>query len=179
MPKVITVRLTQAQREELARLERSRTLAPRVRERLEIIWRSDWGWSSPRIADALGLHEQTVRKYVKAFLVGGVAALADRPRSGRPAQVRAADLDALEQVLDAGAASGRAWTLPQMVRWLATERGVRISRGRVSVLLRRRRFRWKRTKRSVRHKQSDPERQVQAAADLATLRHCRGKRQRA
>ena len=169
MPMVIRVRLTQDQREAWARLSRSRTRAPRVRERIEIIWRCDLGWSSPRIAEALGLHEQTVRKYVKAFLVGGGAALADRPRSGRPPQVRAADRDALEAVLDASAAGGRAWTLPQMVRWLATERGVTIRRGRLSVLLRHRRFRWKRTKRSVGHKQKDPERQVQAAADLATL----------
>jgi transposase len=175
MPKVITVRLTDAHWAEWEQLWRARTLPPRVRERLEMIRYSDLGWSPPRIAAALEVHEQTVRKYVKAFRTGGFAALADRPRSGRPPQVTAADLDALEAMLDAAAADGRTWTLPQLVHWLATARGVRVSAGRLSVLLKARRFRWKRTKRSVRHKQQDPDRQRQAAADLASLHRCRGR----
>jgi hypothetical protein len=32
----------------------------------------------------LGAHEQTVRRYVKAFLAAGFDALPDRPRPGRP-----------------------------------------------------------------------------------------------
>jgi transposase len=177
MPKVITVRLTDAQWTEWQRLWQARTLAPRVRARLEMIRRSDLGWSPPRIADALGVHEQTVRKYVKAFVADGFAALADRPRSGRPPTVTVADRAALERLLDESAAAGRTWTLPQLVQWLATERGVPISTGRLSVLLTGRRFRWKRTKRSVRHKQTDPDRQRQAEADLASLHRCRGRQQ--
>ncbi len=177
MPRVIRVNLTEEQWTEWERLWRSRTLAPRVRERLEMIRRSALGWSPPRIAAALGTHEQTVRKYVTAFVAGGFAALHDRPRSGRPPQVTAADLDALEVLLDESAAVGRTWTLPQLVHWLATERGVTVSAGRLSVLLKTRRFRWKRTKRSVRHKQQDPDRQRQAAADLASLHRCRGRQQ--
>ena len=111
------------------------------------------------------------------MLVGGFAALHDRPRSGRPPQVTAADLDALEVLLDESAAVGRTWTLPQLVHWLATERGVTVSAGRLSVLLKTRRFRWKRTKRSVRRKQQDPDRQRQTAADLASLHRCRGREQ--
>jgi transposase len=176
MPRVIHVRLTEAQWQEWEQLWRARTLAPRVRERLEMIRRSDLGWSPPRIATALGVHEQTVRKYVKAFRVGGFAALADRPRSGRPPAVTPADLAALDHLLDASAAAGRTWTLRQLVRWLAAERGVTISAGRVSVRLKQRRIRWTRTYRSVRHKQKDPARQAQAEADLASLHRCRGRR---
>lgn len=179
MPRVIRVCLSEEQRAEWERLWRQRTLAPRVRERLEMIRQSALGWSPPRIARAMGAHEQTVRKYVKAFAAGGFAALEDRPRAGRPPQVTAADLAALDALLDASAASGRTWTLPQLVQWLAQERGVTISAGRLSVRLKARRFRWKRTYRSVRHKQKDPDRQAQAEADLASLHRCRGKRKRA
>ena len=179
MPRVIDVRLTEAQWQEWEHLWRARTLAPRVRERLDMIRLSDLGWSPPRIAAALGGHEQTVRTYVKAFLAGGFAALADRPRSGRPPAVTPADLAALDHLLDTSAAAGRTWTLPQLVRWLAAERGVTISAGRLSVLLGSRRIRWKRTYRSVRHKQKNPARQVQAEADLASWHRCRGKRKRA
>lgn len=179
MPKVITVRLTDAQWTEWPRWWQAGPLAPRVRERLEMIRRSNLGWSPPRIAAALGMHEQTVRQYVQAFVAGGVAAVADRPRSGRPPTVTAADLAALERLLDESAAAGRTWTLPQLGQWLATARGVTVSAGRLSVVLTGRRFRWKRTYRSVRHKQQDRDRHRQAEADLASLHRCRGKRQAA
>ena len=177
MPKVIRIALTPEQRADLNRRARARELAPRLRDRLEMVRLSDLGWSIPRIAVTLGTHEQTVRKYIKAFLAGGFDALPDRPRSGRPPAVSAADLAALEQVLDESAASGRTWTLAQQVRWLAAIRGVSVSAGHLRRLLHARRFRWKRTKRSVRHKQKDPTRQAQAEADLATLHLCKGQRQ--
>ena len=58
------VALTPEQRAELQRRARERVLAPALRDRLEMIRLSDLGWSVPRIARALGRHEQTVRKYV-------------------------------------------------------------------------------------------------------------------
>jgi transposase len=179
MPRVIRVRLTEEQWTEWERRWRQRSLAPRVRERLEMIRRSDLGWSPPRIAAAMGVHEQTVRKYVKAFLTGGFDALADRPRTGRPPTVTRTDLDALAVLLDESAAVGRTWTLPQAAQWLTTERGVTVSTGRLSVLLKQRRFRWKRTKRSVRHKRKDPDRQRQAEVDLASLHRCSGRQPQA
>jgi putative transposase len=109
-----------------------------------------------------------VRKHLKAFAAGGFAALADRPRSGRRPRLRAADLAAVEALLDRDAAGERTWTLPQLVDWLAGEREVAISANRLGRLLRQRRFRWKRTKRSVQHK-ADPVRQAEKEADLRTL----------
>ena len=77
----------------------------------------------------------------------------------------------MEARLDADAASGaRTWTLGQLAAWLAEERGVTISADRLGVLLKRRDFRWKRTKRATSHKQGDGLRQAQAAADLALWR---------
>ena len=83
--------------------------------------------------------------------------------------MRPADLAALGQVLDAAAAIGQTWTRPQLVRWLAQQRGVAISPQRLGVLLRRERFRWKRTKRSVRHLQKDPALHDAATAALESL----------
>jgi transposase len=84
--------------------------------------------------------------------------------------VTRADLDAVGQVLDTAAARGETWTTPRLQQWLATERGVRISTGRLGVLLRRERLRWKRTKHSVRHLQKDPALQAAATAHLESLR---------
>ncbi len=169
MPKVIRVRLTDAQRGALNERARARTLAPRLRERLEMVRLSDLGQTIPQIARALDLHEQTVRTYLNAFLADGFAALPDRSMPGRPPTVTRADLDAVGRLLDASAQDGRAWTVAHLRQWLATERHVRISAGRLAALLRRERFRWKRTQRSVRHMQKDSSLQDAAQAHLESL----------
>ncbi len=151
---MIRIALTPAQREALRARTREPGIAPRTRDRLEMVRLADASWTVPRIARHLGAHEQTVRKYVKAFLAGGFAALPDRPRPGRPPTVTAAHLDALEALLDA---SGRTWTTAQLVAWLDAEHGVRVHPDHLSRLLHARRFGWKRTVASVAHKRRDPD----------------------
>ena len=158
--------LTDEQRTELRQRGRQPGLAPRARERLEMIALADAGWNIPRIARHLAVHEQTVRKYVTAFLAGGFDRLADRPRPGRPRRLTDVHLTALERLLDT---TERTWTLPQLVGWLGREHSARVHPDYLRVLLKRRRFRWKRTKRTVRHK-GDPDRRAVAELELARLR---------
>lgn len=162
------IELTPGQRAELHRRARERVVPPRLRDRLEMVRLSDLGWSVPKIAAYLGAHEQTVRRCVKAFLGGGFAALPDRPRPGRPPTLTAAHLAAVERHLDAAAARGETWTAPRLAAWLAGTHGVRIDSEYLAARLRARKFRWKRTKRSVRHK-ADPDLQARAKADLEVL----------
>ncbi len=164
---MIRVVLTPAQHEDLRARTRETGTAPRTRDRLEMVRLADAGWSVPRIARHLGCHEQTVRKYVKAFLADGFAALPDRPRPGRPPTVTAAHLDALAALLDAG---GRTWTTPQLVDWLGREHGVRVHPDHLSRLLHARRFGWKRTVASVAHKRRDLDAYAAKVADLAALK---------
>jgi transposase len=161
--------LTPEQRTELQRRARERVIAPALRDRLEMVRLSDLGRSVPAIARDVGAHEQTVRKYVKAFLAAGWDALPDRPRPGRPPRLTEAHLLAVERLLDEAAATGtRTWSAPQLVQWLADEHRVRVTPKYLAECLAARRFRWKRTKRTVQHK-ADPVRQDQAKADLAAL----------
>jgi transposase len=163
------VTLTPEQRVQLQRRSRERVIAPALRDRLEMVRLSDLGWSVPEIARYLDKHEQTVRKYIKAFLEAGWDALPDRPRAGRPPTLTEAHLLAVERLLDAAAARGeRTWTAPQLADWLAKTHGVRVRPKYLGERLRRRKFRWKRTKRTVQHK-ADPDRQKEAQADLAVL----------
>lgn len=174
MPKVIRLELSMGDRDELARRLRARTTERREYERLRIIQAVGDGATIPQAAAALGLHEQTVRKFVGRFLGEGFAGLADRPRAGRPPRLTDDDLATVEARLDVDAATGaRTWTLPQLAAWLAEERGGTVTPDHLGARLRRRGFRWKRTKRSTTHKQKDPDRQEDAAADLALLRFCR------
>ena len=180
MPKVIRVELSAEERAEVERRLRARTTEHRAHERLAMIRAVADGATIPQAARALGVHEQTVRKFVTRFLAEGFAGLTDRPRAGRPPRLTEADLAAVEARLDADAATGaRTWTLPQLAAWLAEERGVTVSPAHLGERLKRRDFRWKRTKRSLAHNRTDPDRQEEAKADLALLRFCRGWRRSA
>jgi len=170
MPKILRVRLTAAQLADLNARARDRALSPRARERLEMVRLSHLGLTVPRIAAHLGRHEQTVRRVIAGFLADGFAALPDRPRPGRPAALSAAALAAVEQRLDADAAAGRTWTAPQLAAWLAAEHGVGVSPGWLSARLKARRFRWKRTRHSVRHKRRDPDLHAAKEAELEVLK---------
>lgn len=170
MPKIIRVTLTEEQLAELNERARSRALAPQERERLEMVRLSHLGLTVPRIAAHLGRHPQTVRRVVTAFLAGGFASLRDRPRSGRPAVLTGPVLAALEQRLDADAAAGRTWTAPQLAAWLRDEHRVSITPAWLAERLSARRFRWKRTRASLRHKQADPDLQAAKAAELGVLK---------
>jgi transposase len=162
------VTLDPARREELHRRTREASITPRTRDRLEMIRLSAAGLSVPRIARQMDCSEQTVRKYIKAYLEEGFAALPDRPHPGPPAKVKEKHLQALEQKLDE---TDRAFTAPQLADWLKSEHGVTVHPDHLRVLLHRRGFRWKRMKRSVEHKQSDPVAQEAAEIELEALKN--------
>ena len=167
----LRITLTPAERDDLARRLRATTTPHVVYERLQMIVAVADGATIPAAARALGHHHQTVRKFVKRFVAEGVAGLGDRPRCGRRPRLTEADLLAVEERLDADATSGtRTWTLGQAAGWLAETRGVTVTPAHLGEVLRRRDFRWKRTKRTTTHKQGDGLRQAEAAADLALWR---------
>jgi len=168
MPKLLTLRLTLEQRDEVRRRLDQDTLSARQRRRLAVVALADGGARVHEIAWRVGLSEQAVRAALHAFAARGFAGLADRPRTGRPPALGPADLAALEALLDRSGAAGRTWTLGQLAGWLLAERGVRLSTSRLSRVLRARRFRYKRAKRSVQHK-ADPAQQAAKEDDLGTL----------
>ena len=170
---MIRVELSPDQREELQQRTRQRGLSPQTRERLEMVRLADAGWNIPKIARYLGRQEATVRKHIKCFLAEGFDALPDRPRPGRPKKVTEEHLRAVEQLIDE---SERSFTAPQLVKWLQEEHGVQISTDRLCRLLKRRRYRWKRTKRSVAHKRKDPDLQAAKEAELEVLKKSGPKR---
>ena len=162
------VRLTAEQRVEWHRRWWAPGTTARERERLEILRQSARDRSVPWIAEQVGLHHETVRRVVKRFLAEGFAGLADRPRSGRPPTLTEADLVAVEALLDHAATIGETWTTPRLGTWLAETRQVHVNAEYLGARLRQRDFRWKRTKRSVRHKR-DPDLQERTAAALEVL----------
>jgi transposase len=134
-PVTLRVALTAGQRAELQQRLRQQALSPRLRRRLECIRLADQGWPVPRIAAQLGVDQATVRRTIRRLDCGG---LAGRPRCGRPPRLDGCDLDAVEELLAGAAARSETWTLARLAGWLAQARGVTISPGRLSVLVRQR-----------------------------------------
>ena len=91
------VHLDEEARQELNRRTHQPNLAPRTRDRLEMLRLSDAGWSIPKIARCLGCHEQTVRHWIKVFLLEGFDALVDLPRPGKPSAITQDILTAVRQ----------------------------------------------------------------------------------
>src|SRR5512138_912350 len=56
----------------------------RVSERIHFVLLSAQGYSPPEIGELMGYDLACVRVWLKAYRDGGVAALEDAPRSGRP-----------------------------------------------------------------------------------------------
>ena len=157
------VRLTDAQREELQRRAHEPGVMPRTRDRLEMVRLSDAGWSVPKIAAHLAIHEQRVRYYIKAFLAHGFDALPDRPHPGQPSSLTPAMVEAIRQELRQ---QERTWTAPQLADWVVERFGVRLTPDYLSRRLKRARIAYKRTGRSLKHKQK-PEEIEQKAAEMA------------
>src|SRR3954466_9480713 len=95
------------------------------------------GWPGGQIAKAFGVREDTVRFWRSAFITGGIEALKTSVAPG-PAPVKAeCALAVAEEVLSGPVADRPNWTLPRLADEIETRAGVRISRSRLSVVLRK------------------------------------------
>src|SRR5262245_57342088 len=144
------VALTDAQREELHRRAHAPGIKPRTRDRLEMVRLSAAGWSPPQIAAHLQISDKRVRHYLKAFLAGGFDALPDRPHPGQSSPLTPTIEEALRQQLRQ---EERTWTAEQLAVWVFEQFGVRLTPDALTRRLKRARIAWKRTSRSVKHKQ--------------------------
>jgi transposase len=153
------VRAVRAARGAVDAALRRRDLAPRVRERLEMVKGVALGQPLAEVARWSGRSERTVARWLRAFAAGGVAVLADAPRSGRPVRADAAYIAALERSVEAPprllGLLFDAWTSPRLSAYLAETTGVRLAPGWVRALLARQRFRTGRPKHTLGHLQ-DP-----------------------
>jgi transposase len=160
---MLRLTLTDDQRDALQRLRRDPTLTPLERDHVEIIVLAAGGWSAPTIGRHLGRCTATVRTSIKQFPEAGVDGLRCQrpgppPDTARRAQVAAA--------LDRLLAEVRTWTAGQLAAALVGE-GITLSTRQTRKYLRRNAA-WRRTVRSLRHKQ-DPAKVAKAEQQLAVL----------
>jgi transposase len=95
------------------------------------------GWTSPRIAEAFGVREDTVRLWRGDFARGGVEALRARIASGPEPVKSAVALRVVTPLLEAPVADRTNWTIARLGAEIEAREGVRISRSQLSKVLRK------------------------------------------
>src|SRR5215207_392951 len=124
------------QRSALVALSHSRDRGEADRARAILLTLS--GWTSRQTAEAVGVREDTVRVWRSTFMTGGIEALKTSIAPG-PAPVKAERaLVVAEEVLSGPVADRSNWTLSRLADEIERRAGVRISRSRLSVVLRQR-----------------------------------------
>jgi transposase len=123
------------QRVALAALAGSRDRGEADRARAVLLTLS--GWSSPRIAEAFGVREDTVRLWRSAFGRGGVEALKARIAPGPPPVKSLTALRVVTPLLEAPVADRPNWTIARLRAEIEAQAGVSISRSQLSAALRK------------------------------------------
>jgi transposase len=145
------------------------TLSSRLRERLEMVKAAALGWDWDTIAVWSGRSPRTVRYWLARFATGGIPALADAPRAGRPPTADAAYHAALDDLAErdprALGLPFDAWTSARLSAALAEATGVRIAPSWLRTLLIQHRFRCGRPKHTLDHLR-DPDAVAACAAEI-------------
>ena len=161
---MLRLHLTADERAAVQGLRRDSTLTTAERDRVEMVGLADAGWGAPRIAAHLGYNPVTVRRLLKRFPETGVAGLRRKPPGPPPDATRRKQVEAaLGVLLD----QDRTWTAAQLAGALA-EVGIALSPRQTRKYLGRIAA-WRRTVRTLRHKQ-DPQKVERAKAVLGSLK---------
>src|SRR5208282_1634566 len=94
-------------------------------------------WTSPRIAEAFGVREDTVRLWRSDFARGGVDALKASVAPGPPPVKSATALRVVTPLLEEPVADRPNWTIARLRAEIEAREGVRISRSQLSKALRK------------------------------------------
>lgn len=162
---MLRLQLTDDDRAAVQALRCDPSLSPAERDRVEMVCLADAGWIAPTIATHLGYNPVTVRRLLRRFPATGVAGLR-RKLPGRPPDTerRAQVETALGTLLD----RDRTWTAAQLAEALGAEFAIALSARQTRKYLGRMAA-WRRTVRTLRHKQ-DPAKVDRAEQVLGALK---------
>ena len=126
---------TEEQRAALTALAGSRDRGEADRARAVLLTLA--GWTSPRIAEAFGVREDTVRLWRGDFARGGVEALKARIAPGPEPVKSTVALRVAAPLLEEPVADRKNWTIARLRAEIEAREGVRISRSQLSKALRK------------------------------------------
>ncbi len=115
------VQLRPGDRQALEQWVRSRTTPQRQVERAHIVLGAAEGESGYALSERLGVSRPTVQRWLDRYEGDGLAALEDRPRSGRPRKVTpAVEAEVVRKTLEEKVSRGTHWS----TRLMAKEAGL-------------------------------------------------------
>jgi transposase len=139
--------LTEEEAQRIQKWSQSRTEEARLVERAKIIRQASEGQRVPEIAEALGINEKSVRKWLKRFSEHSLAGLFDAPRSGAPTRYTP---EAKAQIIATALTSPRqlelpfsSWTFERLATYVHEELGLRMKKTRIFEILQEEGLRWR------------------------------------
>ena len=150
-----------AERADVEKLAHSRKAEARLVERAAVVWRCLQGQPTGAIAAELKLDRRTVRQWLRRFDAGGLDALDDATRSGRPAtyspeeraEVVAAALHRPQELkLPFGG-----WSLDRLTTYLHEHKQIALQRSRVGEILLQAGLRWRKEETWFGRERLDPD----------------------
>lgn len=114
------------------------------------------GWTQPQIAEALGVNQASVSRWIARAQQDGVEALRSHPAPGAPRRLTADQLARLPALLGRGAEAfgfrGDVWTHGRIARVIDQEWGVEYSPRQIGRLLQKIGWSWQRPQRRARQR---------------------------
>jgi transposase len=168
-----------AERADVEKLAHSRKAEARLVERAAIVWRCLQGQPTGSIAAELKLDRRTVHHWLSRFEAGGLDALEDAPRQGRPAtyspeeraEVVAAALHRPQELnLPFGC-----WSLDRLTTYLNEHKQIAIKRSRVGEILLEEGLRWRKQETWFGAERVDPDFAKKKGDHRATLQRAAGR----
>src|SRR5215208_1031234 len=112
---VVSVELSEAEREQLVSWSRRSTTAQALAQRSKIVLLVAEGLRTGEIAERLGVHRNTVAKWRRRFEAERLDGLVDEPRPGRPRTVTDAHVDAvITRTLESAPKDATHWSTRSM-----------------------------------------------------------------
>lgn len=165
MPAPLRIILTPEEDYTLTELRLAQTVPQRTRDRAHMLRLNAHGWNVPAIAEMFECHPHTVRATLRRWEDRGLGGLWEAPGRGALPKWQPADLQYIEDCLEQ---DERTYNSVQLAKKLKQERLVDLSSDRLRRLLKKKSYRWKRTRQSHSRKQ-DPTQKALKQADLKTL----------
>jgi transposase len=146
---------------------------PEVRQRCTVIRLLHLGHKPGEIAKMQAVSDPTIYGWIKRWRSGGLEALADKARSGRPPKAddaySLALVEAIEKEPLAFGYNFMLWTVERLSAHLEKQTGIRLSESRLRALIKRKGYRYRRPKKDLGHLQ-DKDAKDQAAELLEELK---------
>jgi transposase len=172
MPAPLRIRLTLEEDLTLSELRKATTVPQRTRDRAHILRLNAQGWNAPALAKMFDCHEHTIRATLKKWEEKGLPGLWEAKGRGAKAKCQDSDIEYLVKCLEE---EQRTYNSKQLTKKLKEERSVDLSSDRLRRLLKKKGYRWKRTRRSHQKKQDLKQKAIkQADLEMLKIAACAG-----